>query len=285
VAGTSTVLGSYSETLTALSTYALKLDMDGSTIRLLVNGVERVSATDTAITSAGRGGVRLGYASASGAADTPSDTTGLHVDNLTLSVPTPPALADSKGSNTGTYLNGVTLDTPGALAGDANTAALLDGTNDYASVPDSASTDVADGPLTLEGWVKRSNAVTTSMCIIDKGVGAAQFCFDANNLVLLRNGVAYITRSTSTTTDTSWHHVVATKSGATSVVYLDGVNVTGTVTNSTLVSTTTALLFGVVNPSSAGGYLAGAIDEFAFYNTALSAATVLDHYKAGAGTG
>ena len=285
VAGTATVLGSYSQTLSALSTYALKLDMAGSTIRLLVDGVERVSATDTAITTAGRGGLRLGYSSATGAADIPSDTTGLHVDNLVVSVPTAPALGDSKGTNTGTYVNGVTLDAPGALAGDTNTAALLDGTNDYASVPDVASLDVADGPLTLEAWVKRSDAASTSMCIFDKGVGAFQFCLDASNVVLLRNGVAYISRSPTTITDTSWHHIVATKSGATSVLYVDGVNVTGTVTNQTLVSTATALLFGVVNPSSSGGNLAGTIDEFAFYNTALSAATVLDHYKAGAGTG
>ncbi len=278
-AGSAILINSYAQTLTVGSTYRVGLKMSGTSIVLTVDGVIRVNATDGVITAAGRGGVRLGATGASGL----SDTTGLHLDTFRVT-DTATTAADSDGTNTGTYVNSPRLYEPGALAGDSDHAVLLDGVASYVTVPDSLSLDTTD-TVTYEGWVKRSNAVVTSMCLLDKGVGAFQFCFDANNLVLLKNGNAYITRSTSTTTDTSWHYVAATKSGATTAVYLDGVAVTGTVTNSTLVNTTGALLFGVVNPITAGGYFAGAIDEFAVYNTALSAATVLDHYKAGAGTG
>ena len=278
-AGTAVAINSYAQTLTVGTTYRLGLRMSGTSIVLTVNGVVRVNATDGVITAAGRAGVRLGSTTGSGL----SDTTGLHLDGFRVTNAGATA-ADSDGANTGTYVNAPRLYEPGALAGDSDHAVLLDGVADYVTVPDSVSLDVTD-TFTVEGWIKRSNAVVTSMCLLDKGSGAFQFCLDANNILLVRNGVSYIVRSTTTTTDTSWHHVVATKSGATSVLYLDGVNVSGTVTNSTMVNTTAALLFGVVNPASGGGYFAGAMDEFAVYNTALSAATVLDHYKAGAGTG
>lgn len=277
--GSALIISSYAQTLTVGSTYRLGLKMSGTSIVLTVDGVVRVNATDSVITAAGRAGVRLGVTGGSGL----SDTTGLHLDTFRVTNAVTTA-ADSTGTNPGTYVNAPRLYEPGALAGDSDHAVLLDGVASYVTVPDSASLDVTD-TVTVEGWIKRSNAVVTSMCLFDKGIGAFQFCLDANNLLLVRNQVSYIVRSTSTTTDTSWHHVVATKSGATSVLYLDGVNVSGTVTNSTLVNTTAALLFGVVNPASGGGYFAGSIDEFAVYNTALSAATVLDHYKAGAGTG
>jgi hypothetical protein len=71
----------------------------------------------------------------------------------------------------------------------------------------------------------------------------------------------------------------ATKSGATSKLYIDGVDVTGTVTDQTLVDNATSLLLDGTPQYH------GHLDEMAIYNTALSAATVQDHYRAGRGTG
>ena len=289
VAGTSTLIGSggsgtgyYTQALTVGSSYRLTLRMSGTTISMLIDGVTRLTATDSAISAIGRGGVRNGTAATTAAV---TDSAGLHLDDFRITSLTTAADDGQAANNNGTFVNSPFLNEPGALAGDSNRATRLDGINEYVTVPDAASLDLANGAVTLEAWVKRSNAVVTSMCLMDKGAGAIQFCLDNNNTVLLRNNVAYISRSTTTVTDTSWHHLVATKTASAAALYIDGVNVTGTVTNQTLVNTTTALLFGVVNPSSSGGYFAGTIDEFALYNAALSAATVLDHYKAGAGTG
>lgn len=80
VGATFTQLGSdYSVTLTGLPTYTLRLEMIGTAIKGYVNGVERISVTDTAITTAGRIGL---YQSTD---EVVTDTSGVHYDNLTAS--------------------------------------------------------------------------------------------------------------------------------------------------------------------------------------------------------
>jgi hypothetical protein len=85
-------------------------------------------------------------------------------------------------------------------------------------------------------------------------------------------------------TDTGWHHLVVTKTGNTTRLYIDGIDRTVLSTSQTLADNSSALIFGAVNPGL-GGRLRGTIDEFALYNGVLSPAQVLDHFTAGAGTG
>jgi hypothetical protein len=111
-----------------------------------------------------------------------------------------------------------------------------------------------------------------------------QFGFYLDNTFLAKDNIGTIASSTVTVTGTAWRHLVVTKSGTTaSKLYIDGIDRTGTVTNQTLVNTTSALILGAKNGTSE--FLAATIDEFAVYNAALPVATVLDHHKAGAGTG
>jgi hypothetical protein len=72
VAGVFTQLGTYAQALSASTTYAGKLEMRGSAIKFYVDGVERISVTDSAITAAGKAGLQT--------VDT-SATTGIHLDN------------------------------------------------------------------------------------------------------------------------------------------------------------------------------------------------------------
>jgi hypothetical protein len=137
--------------------------------------------------------------------------------------------------------------------------------------------------LQLEAWVKRSDANTGEMNMFQKGASAYQFHFWNNEVNLAKDNVASFVKSSTIVTDTSWHHLVVTKNGATRKLYIDGVDRTSLLTNQTLVNTTSALFFGA--KSGTAGFLKAAIDEFAVYNQALSLATVLDHYKAGSGTG
>jgi hypothetical protein len=74
VAGVATKLGEYVSTAVVGTNYDLRLEMRGTSIKLYLDGVERVSATDSAITAAGRAGVRF-----TGIA---SDTTHLHLDDV-----------------------------------------------------------------------------------------------------------------------------------------------------------------------------------------------------------
>lgn len=70
---TNPALGTYAQTLTASTDYTVRLDMQGTAIRLIVDGVERISVTDSAITAVGRAGLR----SAAGV----TTTTGKHISN------------------------------------------------------------------------------------------------------------------------------------------------------------------------------------------------------------
>lgn len=76
VAGTNTQLGSsVSQSISAGNSWTLKLDMSGTTIKCVVDGVDTISQTDSAISDAGFGGVL----NTSGTA--PTNSLGYHFDN------------------------------------------------------------------------------------------------------------------------------------------------------------------------------------------------------------
>jgi hypothetical protein len=80
--GATTSLGVSSSTY-GIGTVSLTLDMVGTTIRALINGVAVASATDSSITAAGKAGIR-----APAISDT---TTGKHLDNFVATdTSTPP---------------------------------------------------------------------------------------------------------------------------------------------------------------------------------------------------
>ena len=74
VTGTITTLGIWTSPTSAGQTYDLKLELLNATKKVYVNGVERISSSDNAITAAGRAGMRSGSAN--------SSTTGRHMTNF-----------------------------------------------------------------------------------------------------------------------------------------------------------------------------------------------------------
>jgi hypothetical protein len=82
-----------------------------------------------------------------------------------------------------------------------------------------------------------------------------------------------------------WHHVVATRNGATATVYVDGVQVLQTTSGSATIAAATPphVLLGR-DIRDGGRQLVGSLDEVAVYNgVALSAARALAHYNSGLG--
>lgn len=59
VAGTATVLATFAQALTVSQTYTVKLQIRDAAKKLFIDGVERISSADNAITAAGRAGVRM----------------------------------------------------------------------------------------------------------------------------------------------------------------------------------------------------------------------------------
>jgi hypothetical protein len=262
--------------------------VNGINLRLYVDGVQRITATDPQLTAAGRGGVRLGLGTSTAQ---PTNTTGLHLDDFRITSLTTTA-TDSQGANNGTFTNGPLLNEPGALAGDSGRAARLDGTNDYVSVARQIQDD-----FTIDFWFKSTQGLgLNAQWWGNAGLVDAEVPGPANDFgVSLRSdgritaGVGTpdvtVVSTTGGYNDGAWHHVAftRTKSSGALALYVDGAS-QGTATGSTLSQTSPASInFGRIQTGS--NYFLGSIDELAVYNYVLSGATVLDHYKAGAGTG
>jgi hypothetical protein len=275
-------------TLTNDTTYRLRLEMSGSNpvvVRVFLDGTLIMSASDTnanRITVTGRPGLRFGALSST---DAVTDNTGLHLDNLRVVPIGGGVLPDSKGTNNGMYRGAPALNVLGALVGDSNAATRFNASGDYAAVAHSPSLDLGDGPFTLEAWVKRNDSAGSVQTIMHKGMNAYQFGFHNNRVGLFRfdgsgRGEPLALSTTSQTGVTGYRHYVATKNGAAVSLYVDGVDVTGTVTNQTLSNSTADLVLG---GSPTGEFLNGDLDEVAIYKAVLDAATVNDHYRIGSG--
>jgi Concanavalin A-like lectin/glucanases superfamily len=184
---------------------------------------------------------------------------------------------------------GVIQDTPGVVRADPGPLAdgnpatrFLSTLHGYVKVYDDPTLRVND-TFTLEAWVRRSDLVPRNLPIFnDFGSGYwLEIDPGTSRLELLGNGNgASIAMSTTTIADTAWHHVAATKAGASVKLYIDGTDVTGTVTNQTLVSSTSGFHIGQTDGLAAGNAFYGSIDEAAVYPTALSAARIQAHYGA-----
>lgn len=177
----------------------------------------------------------------------------------------------SGGGHPGTYGGGYTLGRAGVVTG--NTAVQLS-VNGNVLVPSGGALNTAD-TCSLEAWVM-SATVGKVQSILVKGVSYQVYLDGNNRLVLRKPNVDVIVMATrAVPRDGRFHHVVATKSGTTVALYLDGLAVTGAVKKLALASTTNALQIG-----SGVGYLTGTIDEVAVYDKALTAARVAAHYAA-----
>jgi hypothetical protein len=197
------------------------------------------------------------------------------------------AAADAVGGAAGTYTGGFTLGQPGLLPADDDEAVALNGSSGYVTVADRAALDLAD-TFTLECWVSLTQYQDGSpnpVAFIDKGANA--YILRISNAVdgtfiLRRNGVATLVTSTARIPLRTACHVVATKSGSTVKLYLNGADVTGTVTNATMTDNALPLGIGAADiASAANGFLGGTIDEVALYPSALSTARVQAHYLIG----
>ena len=191
------------------------------------------------------------------------------------------ALADSSGngltSNSG--LGAATYNQAGPIITDgaASKGISFDGVDDTISTTDNALIDLGD-VLTIEAWVKRNSAADAGEQKWLSKRGPAYFVFINNHSFGFGQAeTAVIVTATVTITDTDYHHLVATKNGATTKLYQDAVDVTGTVTNATLSNNTDDLWLAseiTTNPANVTR------SEVALYPTALSAARVEAHYDA-----
>lgn len=187
--------------------------------------------------------------------------------------------ADSSGNGlSGVYTNSPTLGAAGALTANSNTAVTLAGSPQYIGVSDNDLLDPGD-TFTVECWVKTSTFTEAYHVLLCKNTNGVFLALNTDRTITLhKHGVAAIVTSTTTITSGAWNHIVCTKSGSTVRLYLNGADVTGTVSNQTIEANANEIRIG----SNFGSqYLVGSIDEVAIYAAALSLDRVLAHYNAG----
>lgn len=187
---------------------------------------------------------------------------------------------DSSGNNNHvtTVVGTFTYGSNGAIAGDPNTALQFDG-DDYLSIPDHSTLDFGD-TFTIECWARHPTAAGIQ-ALVSKGQGGYYLRINNDFLELARSNTAIIATSTSVVpVDANYHHLVATKNGAEVKLYIDGVDVTGTINNSTIVNTSDPLFIG---SDRAVEFHNNRIDEVAVYPTVLSPTRVSVHYDTGTG--
>ena len=273
-------------TLTVGATYRVRLAMTGTALKLYVNGVLTVSASDTTLAAVGWAGIMDGYRL--GTANK-GDNAGLHFDDFQVTPTTYPRAADSKGSNTGDYVNGVTLGAAGALAGDANTAATFDGVNDYVQAVGTTGLPVGASLRSVEMWFKTTSAVR--QVLFDYGARAND---DEFGLWLNAGGASMTAWGygpndktftlPSAVNDGTWHQVVKTYDGTSITLYIDGVALPSQAAPRTTTMDSYGFGIGAVivpGDINSGGYFNGSLDEVSFYTTVLNQTTVTNHYQLG----
>jgi len=182
----------------------------------------------------------------------------------------------SGNGNNGTLTNGPTFD--------ANNAGsiVFDGVNDYIDGPLISSQFTGD--MTAEAWIKLTNSSSDYVRIIGTGAAVGNRTFglwyDTGNKLLWQRyggGDPSIYPNTPTMTTNTWCHTVATTSGTSHALYLNGVSIgTGSGTGPWAASGSTITVgYGTIHT-----YHKGNISNVKLYNRGLSATEVLQNFNA-----
>lgn len=170
--------------------------------------------------------------------------------------------------------------------GKYNSSFAPDGTDDYATVADSASLDQLTTNFSLSAWVKR-NASGSDDVIYDSGTQSSHWFVMISSLntfcFTVRNVSDYC--GTKTITDSNWHHLVVVKnsdSGTNVTMYLDG-NLYNTASVGSVVTPSGNKIIGTWTEGT-GPDFNGQIDDLRLYNYPLTLSQIRNVYNQGAST-
>ncbi len=179
---------------------------------------------------------------------------------------------DSAGTNNGTASNGNASGmawTTGKVTGSG--AVSFDGTDDYVSVPHSASLSPTSA-VTVMAWVKPT--ATRIHDYVDKGRDYHLFLNASNILAFEVTNLAGTTDSTggSAVSTGSWSHIAGTFDGTTGkfAVYLNGA-LSGSKISSTVLDVRNSTSALTIGNGWFSGLISGSADDVAVFNRALSA--------------
>jgi len=186
-------------------------------------------------------------------------------------------ITDSSGNNLhASPINGVTTSATGKIC----TALTLDGTNDYAEVPDNNLLDITQ-TLTVMTWI-RPNSIPNSglMSILSKDTNYEFHINSSGRIFWWWNNSSGNTRSFTSTTAVStnvWTHVAIVYKAGSQRIIINGVERGTRNYNETLFTNTNPLHFGG-DQLFAGREFDGLIDEVKIYNRALTTEEINGYY-------
>ena len=183
----------------------------------------------------------------------------------------------------------------GATPAFSNTKSiLLGGIDDYVDMGNNLNFERTSA-FSISAWVKRGGSGVNDT-IVSKMESSGNFrgyllFISSTNLVkfVLRNVNLSSNRlfvdSTSTITDTNWHHILMTYDGSSSVsgvkIYIDGVSDTVTTAGTLSATTLNSSPFNIGARNSNSLFAAATIDEVSVFNSELSASDVTSIYNSG----
>lgn len=189
-------------------------------------------------------------------------------------------VVDEMGANNGTYVNSPALGVAGLLTGDSDTAVLFAAASaQYITIPYAPALHPGD-VLTLMAWYQRPAAGVIFPIFRNHPGGAILWFYSDNHIYLSKSGSGNVFSSTSAYTDTNKHQIAVTKNGATTVVYLDGSPISGSIANETLVDSGGGTTIG----QYPGATASGTFDEPAIWGRALAPAEIAGLNAVGTGT-
>jgi serine protease AprX len=185
----------------------------------------------------------------------------------------------------GTYFAGTTLGAGGALQGDLDRAALLDGVSGQVQVA-GVSASVFNSGFTLEAWVKADTAQADRGLVgkwryVDGGGALLWLDTSGNYTLAVTSDQTRYLRTTVAPAIGEWEHLVGTWDGATLRLYRNGALLGARAFAG--FPGETAANFRIGNRSGGDGHaFDGALDEVALYRRALSAEEIQAHFEAAA---
>lgn len=173
-------------------------------------------------------------------------------------------------SNHGTVMGGAKR-TEGRIGG----ALELDGTDDYVSIPNESSFDIA-GDITVSAWIRVESFTEEWQAIVTKGDRAWRL-HRANDTESVGFACSDLSRSQvgdlygkKVVADGQWHHVAGVLKGTKSSIYVDG-ELDASMASSPAISVNDYSVLIGANAQVAGRLFRGLIDDVRIYDRALSA--------------